>query len=357
MDISPTKNLHKMLKNLKKDPQHTSYEPTFIPGRGFCYEGLESITNIEEQIELFKALEKVGVVSSNNKVSASLLICSSCNSPNFCIKNLCRFCKSSNIVLGTAIEHDLCGNVDFDYKYNTADGKLKCDRCSKELKALGVDYSKTSRCYKCLQCNSILPSSEQYNGCLNCGKFSAQEDLQLLQLFTYTINPEKLFSIIDKNDFLDLLGARLISNGIQVSLPGTVIGLSKLEHTFDLVVFDNNQNSIPILVGDFLESFSEDNNSIDANAEKFVLSFIGRCIDTKARNKVFMSFSKLGDRTRILANAYGIHLVEIRNEDGKVSGNNGDGHGHLRRDHVSETADTISRLCKEIANENVTDVA
>ena len=73
MDISPTKNLDKMLKNLKKDPQHTSYEPTFIPGRGFCYEGLESITNIEEQIEFFKALEKVGVVSSNNKVSASLL--------------------------------------------------------------------------------------------------------------------------------------------------------------------------------------------------------------------------------------------------------------------------------------------
>jgi hypothetical protein len=179
--------------------------------------------------------------------------------------------------------------------------------------------------------------------------------LQLLQLFTYTINPEKLFSIIDKNDYLDLLRAKLINNGIQVSLAGTVTGLSKLEHTFDLVVSNNNQNGIPVLVGDFLESSSEDNNSTNANAETIVLSFIGRCIDIKARNKVFMSFSKLSDRTRILANVYGIRLVEIRNEDGNVGDNNSDGHGFSHRDHVSETADIISRLCKEITNENVTD--
>lgn len=355
MDIPPTKNLQKMLKTLKKDPQHTSYEPVFIPGRGFCYERLESFANIEEQIELFKALEKVGVVTSN-KISASLLSCSSCNYPYFSIKNLCRFCRSSNVVLGTVIEHDICGNVDFDYKYNSADGKLICDRCNKELKALGVDYSKTSRCYKCLQCNSILPSTEQYNGCLNCGKFSAQDDLHLLQLFTYTINPEKLLSIIDRNDYLDLLRARLTKTGIKVSFPGTVTGSSMLEHQFDLVVSDDDQNGIPVLVGDFLElSASQDNDSTNGNAETLVLSFIGRCIDVKARNKVFMSFSKFSERAKILANAHGVHLVEISNNYGGVTDDNGDGDDRFRRGHLSETADTISRLCSGIPNEKVRD--
>jgi hypothetical protein len=354
MDILPTKNLQKMLKTLKKDPQHTSYEPVFIPGRGFCYEGLESFANIEEQIELFKALEKVGVTSSNKKISASLLSCGSCNYPYFSIKNLCRFCRSSNVILGTVIEHDLCGNVDFDYKYNSADGKLICDRCNRELKALGVDYSKTSRCYKCIQCNSILPSTEQYNGCLNCGKFSAQDDLHLLQLFTYTINPEKLLSMIDKNDYLNLLRERLTKTSIKVSFPGTVKGESKLEHQFDLVVYNDDRNGTPVLVGDFLELPSQDNDSIDAGAETLVLSFIGKCIDINARNKTFMSFSKFSDRTKRIANAHGVHLVEISN-DGGITDNNGDGHERSHRDHVSETADTISRLCREIPKENVRD--
>jgi hypothetical protein len=343
-----------MLKTLKKDPKHTSYEPMFIPGRGFCYEGLESIANIEEQIELFKALEKVGVVSSN-KITSSLLSCSSCNYPYFSIRNLCRFCKSSNVILGTVIEHDLCGNVDFDFKYSSADGKLICDRCDKELKALGVDYSKTSRCYKCLQCNSILPSVEQYNGCLNCGKFSAQDDLHLLQLFTYTINPEKLLSLIDKNDYLTMLRARLIKTGIKVSFPGTVTGLSKLGHSFDLVVFDDDQNGIPVLVGDFLELSPQDKDSTDGDAERIVLSFIGRCIDIEARNKVFLSFSKFSERTKILANTHGVHLIEISNEDGGGTVNDGDGDGRLHIGHVSEMADTISRLCNGMPNKKPRD--
>ena len=353
MDIPPTKNLQKMLKTLKKDPQHTSYEPVFIPGRGFCYEGLESFGNIGEQIELFKALEKVGVVGST-KISASLLNCSSCNSPYFSIKNLCRFCRSSNIVLGTVIEHDLCGNVDFDYKYNSVDGKLICERCNKELKALGVDYSKTSRCYKCLQCNSILPSTEQYNGCLNCGKFSVQDDLHLLQLFAYTINPEKLLSIIDKNNYLDLIRERLTKTGIKVSFPGTVTGSSNIEHQFDLVVFNDDQNGLPVLVGDFLELSVQENDSTNGNAETLILSFIGRCIDIKARNKVFMSFSKFSERAKKLANAHGVHLVEISDDGGGVTDNNS-GDDRFHRGRLSETADTISRLCIGIQNEKVRD--
>jgi hypothetical protein len=179
--------------------------------------------------------------------------------------------------------------------------------------------------------------------------------LQLLQLFAYTINPEKLLSIIDKNDYLDLLRERLTKTGIKVSFPGKVTGSSKLDHQFDLVVFDDEQNGIPVLVGDFLELSAQDNDSTNGIAETLVLSFIGRCIDIKARNKVFMSFSKFSERAKILANAHEVHLVEIRNDDGGVTVNNGDGDDRFHRGHLSETADTISRLCSGIPNEKVRD--
>jgi hypothetical protein len=343
--IPAARNLHEMLKYLRNNA-NTSYEPSFIPGLGFCYKGLESFSNLGEQLEFFRALEKAGAVNSGKSLSISVLKCSSCGFPYFCIKNVCPFCKSSSIVRGTAIEHDVCGNVDFDYKYSSINGKLICDKCNKELKALGVDYSKTSPYYKCLQCNSALPSIEQHNGCLQCGRFLTQDDLQILQLFTYTVNPEKLSSIIDKNNYLDLLKDKLNNIGVTSSFPGTIAGLSKINHTFDLVVYDNKDNNTPLLVGDILESSFLDGDGINTNGEEIaLLSFLGKCIDVKVLNKIFISFSKLSDRLKVLADTHGINLVEIPhlNEDGNINFQD-------QIEFVSHTADTIQGLCKSTVN-------
>jgi hypothetical protein len=363
-DFPATRNWHEMLKYLRENAK-TSYEPSFIPGLGFCYKGLESFSSLGEQVEFFRALEKVGAANTGASLSISVLKCSSCHFPYFCIKNVCTFCKSSSIVRGTAIEHDVCGNVDFDYKYNSINGKLICDKCNKELKAMGVDYSKTSPYYKCLQCNSALPSIEQHNGCLHCGRFLTQDDLQILQLFTYTINPKKLSSIIDKNNYLDLLNVKLNSMGIKSTFPGTITGLSNIEHTFDLVVYDDKDDNTPLLVGDILESPYPNGDTINTNNETIaLLSFLGKSVDVRVHNKIFISLSKLSDRWKVLADTHGINLVEIShvNEDGDIStydddsgndgrngdrdhkGNNIDLQSHT--DYVSQTADTIYRLCR-----------
>ena len=354
-----------MLKYLRKNAK-TSYDPSFIPGIGFCYKGLESFGNLGEQVEFFRDLEKWGAVNSGKSLSLSVLKCSSCDFPYFCIKNVCTFCKSSSIVRGAAIEHDVCGNVDFDYKYKSINGKLMCDKCNKELKALGVDYSKTSPYYKCLQCNSAFPTIEEHNGCLQCGRFLTHDDMQILQLFTYKINSKKLFSIIDKNNFLDLLNVKLNDIGVNSSFPGTITGLSKIEHSFDLVVYDDKDNNTPLLVGDFLESSSLDGDGTNANGEKIallLLSFLGKCIDVKVRNKILISFSKLSDRLKVLADTHGINLVEIRplNEDGNVGvhddaggSSSDDGSSNIgsrsHTDNVSQTADTIYRLSRSTVN-------
>jgi hypothetical protein len=68
-----------MLKNLRKS-HSTLYEPSFIPGLGFCYKGFEAFGSLREQLEFFEALEKVGAVSSK-PLSISALKCCSCDFP------------------------------------------------------------------------------------------------------------------------------------------------------------------------------------------------------------------------------------------------------------------------------------
>jgi hypothetical protein len=291
-----------MLSKLKKQG-YEEYTPSFQPDVGFCYNELESF-NLKEQVNFFKALEKAGVAFPVQTLS-TILKCNTCSSPYFCIKYVCTFCRMSNIVRGTAIEHDTCGNVDFDYKYKSNDGRLICDKCNRELKALGVDYSKISYFYKCQECNAMLPAIELHYGCLHCGKFLMQDEPQALQLFKYAIKPEKLSVLFDKTVYLSSIKDRLDKIGIRSMINDTVIGSSTVQHTFDLVTYDNQDQ--PLVVLHMLES-SLNGNYDD---ETIILSFIGRCMDINISNKILIGFSKLRGRAKLLADTFALNTIEI----------------------------------------------
>ena len=318
---------NEMLKSVKKHDQGR-YEPFFKPDVGFCYNDLESFS-LKEQVEFFEALERAGAVNPIQTLF-TILKCNACSSPYFCIKYTCTFCRASNIVRGTAIEHDTCGNVDFDYKYMSFNGKLVCEKCNRELKALGVDYSKISYFYKCQECNAMLPDIELHYGCLHCGKFSLQNEPQSLQLFKYAIKPEKLSVLIDKTIYLSSIKDRLDKIGIISKLNDTVTGSSRLQHAFDLVVYDKYNH--PLLVMYMLESLP--NGSYED--ETIVLSFIGRCMDVNISNKILIGFSKLSERAIVLAGTHALNVIETT-DPGDSS-------------HLSKVVDTIVELSSKITN-------
>jgi hypothetical protein len=318
---------NEMLKSLKKH-DHTRYEPYFKPEFGFSYGELEPF-NIKDQVEFFEALERVEVAVPTRALF-TILKCDTCSFPYFSIKYVCTFCKSSNIARGTAIEHDSCGNVDFDYKYMSSDGKLKCDKCQKELKALGVDYSKISYFYKCQECNAMLADIEQLCGCLHCGKFLTENEAQILQLFKYIIKPEKLSAIFDKTNYLSSIKYRLEKIGIRSIFSDAITGSSSIMHTFDLVVYDKQDRPLVVLlIQDRPLNGSNDDEAI-------VLSFMGRCIDVKVSNKILISFSKLQDRAKILAEAYDVKVIEASDQHDDY--------------HLSKVVDTITQLCNNTKN-------
>jgi hypothetical protein len=299
-----------------KNKHITKLEPSFEPGFGFTYQVIQNYS-LEEQILFCESCTKSGLF--NSKPSITLLSCPYCNSLYFCTKMTCSLCKSSNIVRGMAIEHDTCGNIDFDYKYVKSEGTLICEKCNKRLKAIGVDYSKIGYFYKCLECKAMLSNIDQQYVCLKCARSSAQGEVKILQLFTYTIELQKLSEKLNADNFMLSVPEELDRIGIRSKQSETVIGKSRMKHTFSLVVYDDK--NLPFAVVDTIQLGDEFAYRGEGRKEQetFVLSFIAKCSDAQISNKILIALPYLKETLRELININQIVLIESKNTKNAAS--------------------------------------
>ena len=302
----PTKEeLAKILKNNTK-----KFKPSFEPILGYHYKEIERYS-LEEQIKYFESLDKLGIVSS--RPVESIVKCKRCNFHSFDIRLVCTSCRSFNIVYGTVIEHDLCGNVDFDNKYIALDGTLVCAKCNKKLKAIGVDYSKPGYFYECLECKSLLPDIDRHYICLKCGESSTEDELDLLQLHTFTVNYEKLAELLNHPCRTISFVEQLDKVGIKSTSSGSILGASQTRHTFDLVVY--NEKNAPTLVMDVIEPDQSDQNK----EENHLLSFIAKCTDANISSKVILAIPNLKRNLKSLINLNGGIVIESLTKDDAIS--------------------------------------
>jgi hypothetical protein len=309
MEIGNNRQLLKILNDIN-NKNITKLEPSFDVGLGFSYPVIEHYS-IEEQISFLESCMKIGIL--NGKPSTSLLKCGSCNSFDFCTKFVCTLCAASNIIRGITIEHDSCGNVDFDYKYMTSDGTLVCGKCNKTLKAIGIDYSKIGNFYKCSECGALLPNVDQHYLCLKCGTTSSGDELKIVQLYSYTVDHQKLSEKLNADNFMLSVFEELDKLGIKSSLIGTICGMSGLQHNFALVAYDSED--LPFVIVDVIESQTNHNDKKKEEDELFVLSFIAKCSDVKVSKKILLAIPSLRGNLRELLHVNGIILVESTNKD------------------------------------------
>jgi Thaumarchaeal output domain 1 len=289
----------KMLNHIR-DNHIKRFEPSFQPVTGFLYKDIE-YQSLGEQIKFLQQLEEAGIVipESHN----SVLKCDFCSCCTFCVRYRCNACESYNIIEGTAIQHDICGNIDFDYNYRAAGGLLRCQNCEKTLKAIGVDYSKIGQFFKCLNCTEMLSTARQQYICLNCGRPATYEDLRILQLFTYSINYPKLSDALDKVNYLLPVVEELDRHGIRSSFQGSITGISNTQHQFSLVVCDDKNK--PLLL---LEEMPEAHNNTNHNT--FIFSFVGRCLDIQCPRKFLLIFDVIEEGLQRFIQSNGIIVLQ-----------------------------------------------
>lgn len=276
-------------------------EPIFHSGRGFYYPDI-GFTTLEEQSRFLESIKRLGIVTSSPYIS--IMQCSSCSSHRFCSSFVCKLCRSPNIMRGSAIAHDPCGNIDLSDRYQAEDGTLVCHKCNRNLKAIGVDYSLLDPIYHCLNCKTLLSDIGQFYKCLDCGKSSRAEDFPILLLNQYVIDIVKLSNMVNVDKSMLSVIKELEKVGIKAVHNGAVIGASRISHIFSLAAYADKVEQ-PFLVADIIET--------DGRTDEMrLLSFIGKCVDSRIENKIIVAIPNLKEDLRGLIKTNGFTLVESR---------------------------------------------
>ena len=117
----------------------------------------------EEKVkEYLQKLESSGKIISVGEEKE--ITCNNCHSSKTSQRFYCPSCKSTNFKLGKLIEHYDCGNISEENTYSDN----TCPNCSKEIKALGVDYRVLNNHYTCNDCKDFFPEISTEYLCLKC---------------------------------------------------------------------------------------------------------------------------------------------------------------------------------------------
>ena len=306
----PSENIElaKLLDSLRERNRSTSkviglpirLKPSFLKGRGFFYPDIQ-LPTLEEQTRFLGILEKTE--TANYSPSVSIMQCPICSSPRFCSTFACKLCRSPDILRGSAIVHEPCGNVDFYHKYASDDGALVCQKCNKKLKAIGIDYSRLDHIYNCQGCKSMVSDIDQLYKCLDCGKSSTLEESRISVLHEYVFDIDKVTNIVNIDKPMLSIIQELDKIGIRAVPYGRVIGASRIPHIFSLLAYAEKAEQ-PFLVADVIET----DHRTD---EMRILSFIGKCVDSGIENKIVVAIPNLEKGLRELINTHRITLIEL----------------------------------------------
>ncbi|MEM3522548.1 MAG: restriction endonuclease [Candidatus Bathyarchaeia archaeon] len=251
--------------------------------------GEKSISILEELVE--KGILKHYLVDVE-------IICPKCNSSILKDKYVCPFCTSFNLERKTLIEHYACGAVDFLEKF-IHDDKYVCPKCNKTLKLIGTDYRKIENIYICRECGKNFSLPNIVHKCLICNHAFNYEEAKLNQVFGYKLNEDLKNEIIVNSVIEDPLIKILKKEGYSTESFGTLLGISGVNHTFELIARKNSEVIAITIVSDVKEV------GVDV-----VTSHFAKAYDAHPTKSMIIAFPKLSNEAKKLANLYAIDVIE-----------------------------------------------
>ena len=256
--------------------------------------------NSAEAVETIKRLSSLKVLTP--KFFDKLYHCPRCDSPAIQHRFLCIKCESRNLSRAPSIEHLNCGYIGFEHEFNKND-RLICPKCRKELRQIGVDYSKPGYGYKCNECGAAFPNPLLRIYCTNCKGFFNQDELVEKDTYEYTLTEELKPEIVKALISLESLVNFLTGLDFKVETPGLRWGVSGIEHRFDLIAMKTVNGARKTTILQALIS----NTPIKPDA---VLEVYMKTFDVKADAIVIVAIPRLTQEARIAAENYGIEISE-----------------------------------------------
>ncbi len=155
---------------------------------GYSYPLAQSLLNGSSgsETEVMEGLERSLLLKWELEDKVNL--CPYCQHFQINFREICPECRSLEVKEEATIHHFRCACVarETDFREGPV---LRCPKCRKELRHIGVDYDKPTEDLWCASCGSNFYETQVQCFCINCGKIFPPEETLLKYIKKYTLTP------------------------------------------------------------------------------------------------------------------------------------------------------------------------
>lgn len=137
-----------------------------------------------EGYEILREFTNDGLLTAElfNKVN----LCPPCNWHTINLRETCPSCGSLDIAVEEVLHHFACGYVGpaSDFALVGAGG-MRCPKCEKSLRHIGLDYEKPTDTFVCHACQFIFTDPNVDFNCFYCGYVGKAEEVATVNIYAY----------------------------------------------------------------------------------------------------------------------------------------------------------------------------
>lgn len=270
--------------------------PFFDPLKGVSYPTLEEKLKMssKEIARLLEELEKEGFLEKS--LAYKLPKCPRCGAVALLTLTGCPKCGNTNITRESLVEHTRCGY--FGSEESFADGV--CPQCGGEIKDRSKDLRTVGSWFHCPTCNSRFSDYNIIYLCQACDSKFRPDEIELTEVYTYTINPAKTEELRRQLTVLPTLRKFLESHGFAVESPKALKGASGNVHRFDIVAWRDSEKWVFDVV--VTKKVALENELVPISV---------KVIDVRASKAFVIAIPSASEQAKRMANLLNIEIIDI----------------------------------------------
>ncbi len=157
---------------------------------GYSYPIISTHFNYENEhkvLDVLNLAQNEGLIEGH--FEEAIYLCANCYEGFIHYREVCPKCTSSNLHSEDLVHHFPCAYIGpfSDFTSGRDANELRCPKCDRSLKHIGVDYDKPSLIYNCNNCNHKFQDVFVKARCLSCGTDMEVEHLTKKIIHNYQI--------------------------------------------------------------------------------------------------------------------------------------------------------------------------
>ena len=152
---------------------------------------------LSEYFVFMQSMTEKGLFRTTKFVN-KVFLCPTCLNSHLLYLQSCPKCGQSAIHTEEVIHHFRCANVSPEHTYHFG-GQLRCPKCHKMLRQIGMDYDRPTTIHTCNTCGNTFIEPKTKTICTNCENTHNADELIPQDINIYEITSDGRQSVISPN--------------------------------------------------------------------------------------------------------------------------------------------------------------